>query len=96
MPAVVNRLHCVYRRQPIVAATNFLFCVLVQYPVENMGYVYNSVSFSKKGTTSTLIYRGECAACHVDWCMGSSLATRTEFSVRLHQKSAVNLPTYLS
>jgi len=96
MLAIVKRLHYVYRRQLTVAATNFLLCVLVQYPAENMGYVSYSVSFSKKGTTSKLIYRAECTASHVDRRMWSSLATRTEISVRLHQKNAMISPIYLS
>ena len=65
---------------------NFLLCVLVQYPAQNMGCVSYSVSFSKKGTTRTLIYRAECAASHVDGRVRWSVATRAEFSVRLHQK----------
>lgn len=96
MPAVVERLHCVCRRQPIVAAMNFLLCVLVQYPAENVGYVSYLVSFSKKSSISSLIYRAECTGSHVDRRMGSSLATRSDFSVRLHQNNAMNLPTYLS
>jgi hypothetical protein len=96
MLAIVNRLHCLYRRQLIVAAMDFLLCVLVQYPAENMGYISYSVSFPKKRTTSKLIYRAECTASHVDRRMWSSLATRTEIWVRLHQKNAMSSPAYLS